>query len=116
MKNAAKYAVLLGLLCASITLSSCILAPSAVELRNQGITEFQVGHLDQAQSLLKQSLDKSCDPVAYYWLGRAYHAQGRYEDAICQYKFAIESKPGYDEAKTWLQKARQDAGLSGRDL
>jgi tetratricopeptide (TPR) repeat protein len=85
-------------------------------LRNQGITEFQIGHVDHAKDLLKQSLDKSCDPVAYYWLGRAYHAQGRYEDAICQYKFAIESRPGYDEAKIWLKKAVQDAGLSGQNL
>ena len=114
MKNVAKYAVLLGLLAVSITLTSC--APSAGELRDQGITEFQVGHVDHAKDLLKQSLDKSCDPVAYYWLGRTYHAQGRYEDAICQYKFAIESRPGYDEAKKWLQKARQDAGWSGQDL
>jgi tetratricopeptide (TPR) repeat protein len=85
-------------------------------LRNQGITEFQIGHLDQAKDLLKQSLDKSCDPVAEYWLGRTYHAQGRYEDAICHYQAAIQSRPAYDEAKKWLLKARQDAGLSGRDL
>jgi tetratricopeptide (TPR) repeat protein len=116
MKNATKFVVLLGLLCAPITLSSCLFAPSAVELRDKGIAENQVGHLDQARDLLTQSLDKSCDPLAEYWLGRTYHAQGRYRDAICHYKAAIQSKPAYDEAKQWLQKARQDAGLSGPDL
>ena len=91
--------------------------PSREELRNQAISEFQVGKLDSAKSHLKEIVDRyPGDSVSLYYLGRVCHAEGRLEWALFYYQCALTEDPGNAEAEVWRRRAEDEAGRTGRAL
>jgi tetratricopeptide (TPR) repeat protein len=107
--------LLIAALFATMLLTGC--GPSTDELRTQGIAEFQVGHLDKAQSLFDRVLErKPSDGQSLYYMGRIYHATGFFERAIYCYESAIDADPSLDVARLWLMRAKSEAGSSGKIL
>lgn len=108
--------VLLCGLCAAWFCVGCG-GPSPVELRDEGIAEFQRGHQDKAHKLLQQSLDRSPnDARTLYFMGRLRHIRGDYEWAMFYYQRCLELDASFEVAKLWLAKAQADAGPSGERM
>lgn len=109
-----KHWALLGF-CATVLLAGC--APSPVELRTQGISEFQLGRTEEAQKLLQQTLDLTpSDPEALYYMGRINHVQGFYEQAFYYYQCALDVDPSFEPARKWLARAQELLGPTGKTL
>jgi len=88
----------------AVVLSGC--GPSAEDLRNKGIAEYQIGRTEQARALLQMSLDLDpVDPEALYYMGRAMHTDEFYEHAIFYYQACLHVSPGHSEVQEWLSKA-----------
>ena len=91
--------------------------PSAGRLSDKGISEFQVGRLDQAEQSLQQALDLNPSlPEALYYMGRVSHARGYYEKAVYYYQQCLDSDPRYTQANRWLAKAQEPLGRTGQTL
>ena len=102
-------------LCAAVFVSGC--GPSPASLRDRGIAEFQVGHIDDAESLLRQAVDaRPAMPEALYYLGRVNYATGDLEQAIYYYQCSLDVDPSFTPARRWLTKAQQEAGRTGQLL
>lgn len=68
---------------------------------------LKMGHPDTAVALLVQNVADHPDSArAYFGLGRAYEASGRYEEARSQYLRAIAIDPKYKRAKDALDALR----------
>ena len=105
--------LLIAGLFATMLLTGC--GPSTDDLRTQGIAEFQVGHLDKAQSLFDRVLErKPSDGQSLYYMGRIYHATGFYERAVYFYGSAIDADPSLDMARLWLLRANSDLANMSR--
>lgn len=91
--------------------------PEPTELIHKGIRQYELGKLDAAQATLTQArnIDPG-NPVAMYYLGRVYHAQGYYEMAIYYYQSCLDLRPAYPTAREYLDQAREDAGKAGEKL
>jgi tetratricopeptide (TPR) repeat protein len=91
--------------------------PEPTELIHKGIHQYELGKLDAAQATLIQArnIDPG-NPVAMYYLGRVYHAQGYYEMAIYYYQSCLDLRPDYPTTREYLDQARQDAGKAGEKL
>ena len=101
--------------CVAMLVAGC--GPSAANLRDKGISEFQVGHVERAENFLQQALDR--EPAmseALYYMGRIRHAQGEYEKAIHFYQCCLDADPGFQQARRWLDKALQQTGPTGQTL
>ena len=93
----------------AVCLGGC--TPSPDELRSTGISEYQVGHHDRAQTMFQRVLDKyPCDADSLYYMGRIAHAQKEYVKAMYYYQAAIDADPGYAPAKHYLKEAEKEAG------
>jgi tetratricopeptide (TPR) repeat protein len=102
-------------LCVMTMLAGC--GTSTDELRSQGISGFQVGHLDKAKTLFQLVLDRRPgDAESYYYLGRIAHAQGDPMMAMYYYQSSIDADPAHQEARRWLAKAEQESGAAGKGL
>ena len=107
-----KHVLLCGL-CVVVFCVGCG-GPSAIELRDEGIAEFQRGHQDKAQKLLQQSLDRRPhDAQTLYFMGRLRHARGDFEWAMFYYQRCLELDASFEPARLWLAKAQTDAGPVG---
>ena len=90
---------------------------SAGRIRNRAISEFEVGHLDQASQLLLQIYQKHPkDAQTLYYLGRTSQAQGAYEKAIYYYQASLDSDPSLADARSRLGEVQKAAGLAGENL
>ncbi|MCB9799175.1 MAG: tetratricopeptide repeat protein [Candidatus Omnitrophica bacterium] len=94
----------------------------AYKLLQEGYQKQMDRSLDEAVELYKQSIELCPTAEAHTYLGWAYSAKGRYEEAIDECKRAIEIDPDYgnpyndigaylidlgkmDDAVEWLEKA-----------
>ncbi len=104
-------------LCAVLVLASSGCAPSASELRERAVAEFQLGHTDQAQQLLERALDKKpFDAVSLFYMGRIKHVGGFFEQAMHYYQMALKMDPSLTEARKWLARAQEQLGATGKTL
>jgi len=104
-------------LSAVLVLASSGCAPSASELRERAVAEFQLGHTDQAQQLLERALDKKpFDAVSLFYMGRIKHAEGFFEQAMHYYQMALKMDPSLTEARKWLARAEEQLGTTGKTL
>ena len=112
-----RSAIVLACLAAGTALAAPGCGPTRRQLIEQGITDFQVGRLDQAENKLSQALEKRfTDADALFFMGRICQVRGRHERAIYYYQCCLDVAPGYDAAKKHLAEARQQAGLMGSKL
>jgi len=108
---------LLGLLglCATLLLVGC--SEGLVELRSNGISEFQLGHINQAKKVFQNVLERyPSDPDTLYYMGRVMHAEKFYEQAIYYYQCCLDADPSHKQAERWLVKAEEAAGPASRKL
>ena len=99
-------------LCAAMLLAGC--GPTPTQLREQGITQFQLGRHAEAEKSLQQCLDRTpTDPRALLYMGRTVHARGQYEWAMFYYQRCLELDASFELARLWLDKAQTAAGPSG---
>jgi len=102
-------------LCLGTLLAGC--GPSPRDLREQGISEFQLGRRAEAKKLLQQCLDRTpADPRALFYMGRVEHAMGNYEMAMFYYQSCLDTDPSFDLARLWLDKAETAAGPEGKRM
>jgi tetratricopeptide (TPR) repeat protein len=51
--------------------------------------------------------DEPGNTTAYYARGAAYYDKGEYDNAIKDFNMALNLKPDFDEARTWLEAAKK---------
>jgi tetratricopeptide (TPR) repeat protein len=89
--------------------------PTPEELVASGVSEYQLGRLDRAKGLLERALQGSpSDPDALFYMGRIYHADKLYVQAIYYYECCFDAHPGYPEVSKYLSQARREAGTAGQ--
>ncbi len=89
----------------------------ARDLRERGITEFQVGRVEDAQALLNEALEHDAgDAEALYYLGRILHREGLYEQAVFYYQSCLQVRPGHPVARRWLAMAMAELGPGAETL
>ena len=110
MRTAAAFAAAL------LLLAGCA-APNADKLIAEGIANFQVGRIDDADAKLTKALHADpADADALFYMGRVHHARRFYEQAIYYYQCCIDVAPGYPGARKHLDRAQAQAGLMGKML
>jgi len=73
--------------------------------REKAIAEYDMAKYVDALKTLELALAvKSSYDEAYYWMGRCYEKLGKKEEAIDNYKQALQLSPDYIEAKDALAK------------
>ncbi len=73
--------------------------------REKAMVEYDMGKYLEALKTLELSLAiKKTYDEAYYWMGRCYEKLGKKEEAIDNYKTALQISPDYVEAKDALGK------------
>ena len=108
-------ASLAALVCVSV-LSGCG-GPDTRQLVRQGVSQLQIGRLDEAEATLKQALAASpSDPAALFYMGRVYHAREFYGHAAYYYKCCLDADPGYPDVSKYLAQAQRQAGPAGAKL
>ncbi len=94
--------------------------PKLSEAKNNLASAYLMkGELDKAQPLLKQVLDDPLYPTpqfAYFNLARIYERQGKINEAIEQYKLALDYRPDYVDAHynlglLYLQQGKTDLAI-----
>ncbi len=100
---------------AGLLLLGC--APPVGELRDQAISQYQLGYLDEAEESFREVLNKRpYDPESLYHMGRIMHSKGRLVRAIYYYQSCLDVQPSHQMARMWLRRAEQQAGDSARHL
>jgi tetratricopeptide (TPR) repeat protein len=95
--------------CVLVAVSGC--GPSTGSIRDKAITEYQLGHTDQARGLFQRVLDREpTDPQSYYYLGCIAHADGFYERAIFCYQCTLDVDPSFTPARVALKRAQEQMG------
>ena len=91
--------------------------PSTEKQIEQGVSQFQVGELDQAKETLTRILrgDPS-NPKALFYLGRVHYAQGSFELAAYYFQCTVDSDPSFPEARKLLKESQERAGSAGPGL
>ncbi len=85
-------------------------APSVEQLTLEGISEFQLGRIDRAESRLAEALQrKPFHADALFYMGRVHQAQNRYDRAAYYYACCLDAAPGYPLGQEYLTRARQQA-------
>lgn len=99
----------------AVTVLACMIAgcgPSAADLRQEGIMQYQVGQGQEARQTFEQVLRiKPADGDSLYYLGRIYHDRGEYAKALAYYQMALDADPGHRSAQVYIQRAERDSGL-----
>lgn len=96
---------------ALVVLSGC--GASLDERRNSAISNFQTSHLDTAKAQFTTIIDQHpADGVSYYYLGRIYHAEGKYEMAAYNYQRALLCDPSNSQARLWLERAENESPIA----
>jgi len=84
------------------------------KLLTEGVSLYEAGQLDKARKKLETAVDHlPADSKALFYLGRVYHAQGFYEQAIFYYQCCLSSAPCHAEAMKHLREATKAAGPAG---
>ena len=103
-----KYTVLC-IVFGALLLGGCMGHPSS--LRDEGIEQFQTGHIAKARETFRTVLSRwPSDAESLYYMGRIVHADGHYLEAIYYYQCCLDAKPSHADARQWLAKAQADAG------
>ncbi|KPK83786.1 MAG: hypothetical protein AMJ81_07310 [Phycisphaerae bacterium SM23_33] len=106
----------MGIWVAVTALAGCG-TPSTEALVEQGITYFQVGRLDQAETTLKRALDQNpSDPDALFYMGRICDLKGLQERAMYYYQCCMDADPSYVAAQKHLLEAQRQLGPAGQAL
>ncbi len=108
-----KRFVLIAMFVAVFVMAGC----GVGKMRTEAISEYQVGHVEQAEKLFNQVLQREpSDARSLYYLGRIYHGRGRYEMAISYYQQALGADPSLTDARKWLERAVERTGTTGEKL
>jgi tetratricopeptide (TPR) repeat protein len=90
----------------SVLAAGC--GPSNKELVVQGRSQLDTGNLEQAKALFQRVLDRRPhDPDALYYMGRTYHQQGLFTQAIYYYKCAMDLDPAFAAAAHYKRMAEE---------
>jgi tetratricopeptide (TPR) repeat protein len=83
-------------------------ADHADSLHLLGMIEYQIGHSEDAISLIRRAIKRNSKEAVYYSnLGTIYHAQGRLEEAASCYQQAVALQPDLATAHYNLGTIRQ---------
>lgn len=92
-------------------------APPVGELRDQAVSQYQLGNLDRAEQSFREVLDKRPhDAESLYYMGRIMHEKGRLARAMYYYQSCLDVQPSHEMARMWLRRAEHQAGDAGRHL
>ena len=109
-----KRFALIGLLVVAV-LGGC--GPSVGQTTARGISEFQVGRLEESKQFFQQVLSRyPSDPRALYYMGRISYTEGSYEMAMFYFQSSIDADPSFKDSKVWLTRAEKAVGSSAGDL
>ena len=73
--------------------------------REKAVNEYDLGkYVDALKTLELAIAVKKTYDEAYYWMGRCYEKLGKKEEAVDNYKMALQISPDYVEAKDALGK------------
>jgi len=90
---------------------------SCEKLINEGIGDFQVGKLDDAEAKLARGLaGKPAHAAGLFYMGRLHHTRGGIARAIYYYQCCLDVAPGYPGARKHFAQARKQAGRMGETL
>jgi tetratricopeptide (TPR) repeat protein len=99
----------LGVLFVTFFLAGC--APSVEQIRTRGVSQFEIGNLDNAEHDFGTVLNqRPTDPDALFYMGRVSHARGQFERAIHYYEGCLIARPDYPGAAQYLEQAKNDVG------
>lgn len=99
---------LFGLVLAGV-LNGC--GPSADEIRTQAISQYQIGHYDEAENLFEQVRQRRpMDPDSWYYLGKIAQEKNWYARAIHCYEQAIAADPSFKAPKAQLELIKKKIG------
>lgn len=96
----------IAMLIGSLTIAGC--GPSISQQRDMAISDFRTNHFDEAQRRFDQIVAHGPDAESYYYLGRIYHIEAQYSNAIFNYQYCLRTDPSYAPAKMWLKRALED--------
>jgi tetratricopeptide (TPR) repeat protein len=83
----------------------------AVRLNRQAQVYYREGFIDQATTLLQQSVDHDYEnPASHYWLGQCYEQKNNAEKAIFEYEIAVRFSPSMELAQLALISALHRQG------
>lgn len=75
----------------------------AVQLNRQAQLYYQEGYIDQAMTLLQNSIDHDYENSAsHYWLGRCYEQKNNLDKAVFEYELAVRFSPTMELAQLAL--------------
>jgi len=75
----------------------CTSSIDAVRLNQEAMVYYRNGQHEQAEELLKKSLDMDFEnPATHYWLGQCYELKGKNERAIYEYELATRFGPSME--------------------
>lgn len=95
-------------LVALLSLLAAGCGPSNRELVVQGRSQLDTGNIEQAKALFQRVLDRRPhDPDALYYMGRSYHQQGLFLQAIYFYKCALDLDPAFAAAAHYKRMAQE---------
>ncbi|MFB3894327.1 MAG: tetratricopeptide repeat protein [Phycisphaerae bacterium] len=69
---------------------------------------FDRSFFDKAEQGFRQIVNQQPDALSYYYLGRIYHAEARFAEAIQNYNLAISLDPGDERTRAWRKRAIED--------
>jgi tetratricopeptide (TPR) repeat protein len=100
---------------AAVLIAGC--GPNTQPMVDEAAGLYQAGHLDRAKARFEQVLDVDpTHPDAHYYLGRIYHNERFYEQAIFYYQACLDTDPSYPLAADFLDQAQRQAGRTGPKL
>lgn len=105
----------LTILVVGLVLAGCV--PSVGKVRERAISQYQLGHIEQAEMNFREVLDKRpYDAESLYYMGRIQQARGRPMRAVYYYQSCLDVQPSHEMARLWLRRAERQAGEAGRGL
>jgi tetratricopeptide (TPR) repeat protein len=100
----------------AVILSGCG-GPSTDQLVTQGVSQYELGHLEQAKDTLSRVVRADpANPKAHFYMGRVCYSQKFYEMAVYHFQCTLDADPGYPEIHKWLRDAQRAAGAAGTGL
>lgn len=88
-----------------------------VDVREEGITQFQLGQTEQARQLFQEALDREPgDAASLYYMGRIELLRNRPAWALYYFQRCLDTDPSFEIARPWLTRARQAAQPVGDKL
>ena len=80
-------------------------------LHLMGVAEYNLGHMDEAEILIRKSLDLNpCFAEMHYSFAKVLAAHGKHNEALAEYKRTLELKPQHADAYYGLGKTFRALG------